>query len=86
MVVEGVIAALVLVLGIATTAAALVGIAGLAGVVRLVRCQQCGRLDMTSLSDPSRACVYCRHNLLFHPVYSLHHRHLPHGADRQRAA
>ena len=73
MIVEVVIGVLVSVLLVVTTIAALVGLAGMFGVLRIVRCKQCGRLDMTSASDPTRSCLYCRHERLLHPVSVLHH-------------
>lgn len=86
MAVEWVLGALVVLLAVATTVAMLLGIAGLVGAARLVRCQQCGRLDMTSLADPSQFCMYCRHSRLFHPVYALHHPHAAREAEHQPAA
>lgn len=78
MVVEVIAGVLVFVLLAATTVAALIGLAGAFGVFRLVRCAQCGRLDMSSATDPSRSCLYCRHDRLLHPMSLLRHAHTAH--------
>ena len=73
MVVVGVVlAALVLVLGIATVYMAVYGGLGIVGVVRYVRCPRCGHLTIESGTGPPEHCGHCRHLLLYHPLHCLH--------------
>ena len=65
--------ALVMVLGVATTAALYLGLLGALGAVRMVRCDRCRKWGWTSTSQPLRSCPRCRHGNLLHTVVTLHH-------------
>jgi hypothetical protein len=69
--------AVLLVVGLAVTMAygAVVGVLGIFGAVRFVRCDRCGRLGATSLAEPLRSCVHCRHGRLLHPFHAWAHAH-----------
>ncbi|HLI53292.1 MAG TPA: hypothetical protein VKU88_03120 [Acidimicrobiales bacterium] len=78
MIIVEVIAAL-LVLGLAVTIAyaIVVGILGIVGAIRFVRCDHCGRLGTTSIAEPLRSCVHCRHGRLLHPIHDWAHAQSP---------
>jgi hypothetical protein len=63
---------LVVVLALATTAAAYVGLLGVLGAVRIVRCTRCGHFGMVAAHERLNSCPQCRHVALFHPVHALH--------------
>jgi len=77
---------LVLALGALTTVALYLGLLGTIGAVRLVRCGTCGHWGWTSSTRPLRACSFCRHDHLMHPILTAqhyvhaHHGH-PHGQE-----
>ena len=67
--------ALVMVLGVATTAALYLGVLG---AVRMVRCDRCRHWGWTSPTQPLRSCPRCRHGNLLHPILTLHHLYQSH--------
>jgi hypothetical protein len=68
---------LIAALATATVGAIAVGMLGMAGAIRLAPCRRCGRLGVTSLDQPLRSCMHCRHGWVLHPLYQWHHAH-PH--------
>lgn len=67
--------------GVIATFGICVGILGSCRMVRFDRCDRCGHLGLASMREPLQSCTYCRHELLMHPLDTLHHlpEHLPHG-------
>ena len=72
MLVEVIAVVLAFALAIVTTFAALVGLMGVLGLTRVRRCGQCHRLNVTSLSEPLRACLHCRHSAMLHALNGVH--------------
>jgi hypothetical protein len=53
------------------------------GAVRVVRCDRCRRYGITSLAQPLRSCLHCRHGRLLHPLawHYAHAEHVPSKRD-----
>ena len=64
---------LIAVVGTAATAAIYLGLLNWAGAFFVVRCAACHHLAFSTAKDPRQSCPHCRHPVLTHPLYSLHH-------------
>jgi DNA-directed RNA polymerase subunit RPC12/RpoP len=69
--------ALIVVLGMAATAAIYLGLLNWVGGVFVVRCAACHHLTVSSAHQPAHSCPHCRHPVLLHPLYSAHHSGQP---------
>jgi hypothetical protein len=65
--------ALIAVLAIATVAAIYMGLLNWMGAFFVVRCDSCHHLTFASANEAQKSCPHCRHPVLTHPLYSLHH-------------
>jgi DNA-directed RNA polymerase subunit RPC12/RpoP len=65
---------LIAVVGTAATAAIYLGLLNWAGAFFVVRCAACHHLAFSTAKDARQSCPHCRHPVLTHPLYSLHHR------------
>ena len=65
--------AIIAVLAIAATAAIYVGLLNWIGAFYVVRCAACHHLTFSSVNRSQESCPHCRHPVLTHPLYSLHH-------------
>jgi hypothetical protein len=65
--------ALILVLAVATTAAIYLGLLNWIGAFFVVRCASCHHLTFSSAKTAQKSCPHCRHPVLTHPLYALHH-------------
>ena len=65
--------ALIAVLAVATTAAIYLGLLNWIGAFFVVRCAACHHLTFSSAKMAQKSCPHCRHPVLTHPLYSLHH-------------
>jgi hypothetical protein len=70
---EGLTIAVIVVLGLATTAAIYVGLLNWMGAAFVVRCAVCHHLTFASVNQPRESCAHCRHPALLHPLYSAGH-------------
>jgi LSD1 subclass zinc finger protein len=70
---EGLTIALIMVLGLATTAAIYVGLLNWIGGAYVVRCAACHHLTFSSANEARHSCAHCRHPALMHPIYAAHH-------------
>ena len=77
MVVEGVTAALVAALAVATLIAVYLGLLGTLGALHWFRCKRCGHLVVVGTGTEPSACTYCRHDRLLHPLHALRHPNDP---------
>jgi ribosomal protein S27E len=64
---------LIAVIGMATTAAIYLGLLNWVGAFFVVRCASCHHLTFASANAAQKSCPHCRHPVLTHPLYSLHH-------------
>ncbi|RDH77836.1 hypothetical protein DVS77_13325 [Mycolicibacterium moriokaense] len=64
---------LIAVIGMATTAAIYLGLLNWVGALYVVRCAACHHLTFASDNAAQNSCPHCRHPVLLHPLYSLHH-------------
>jgi DNA-directed RNA polymerase subunit RPC12/RpoP len=64
---------LIAVIGTAATAAIYLGLLNWAGAFFVVRCAACHHLAFSTAKDPRQSCPHCRHPVLTHPLYALHH-------------
>jgi ribosomal protein S27E len=64
---------LIAVLATAATAAIYIGLLNWMGAFYVVRCAACRHLTFSSANQSRESCAHCRHPVLMHPVYSLHH-------------
>lgn len=65
---------LIALIGTAATAAIYLGLLNWAGAFFVVRCASCHHLAFSTANATQRSCPHCRHPVLTHPLYSLHHR------------
>jgi hypothetical protein len=63
----------VAILAIIATAAIYVGLLNWMGAFYVVRCRACHHLTFSSANQSRESCAHCRHPVLMHPIYSLHH-------------
>ncbi|BBY14652.1 hypothetical protein [Mycolicibacterium litorale] len=70
---EALTVALIIVLAAATVVALYVGLMNWVGAAHVVRCSSCHHLTMASARQPQQSCPHCRHPVLTHPLYALHH-------------
>lgn len=68
---------LIAIIGMATTAAIYLGLLSWAGALFVVRCAACHHLTFSTANGARESCPHCRHPVLTHPLYSLHHRRSP---------
>ncbi len=61
------------VVGMAATAAIYVGLLNWAGAFFVVRCAACHHLTFSSANSAQPSCPHCRHPVIAHPLYALHH-------------
>lgn len=73
MVLEYLTGVLVIVLGLASVAAADIGILGLIGATRIDRCSHCGHWALTGDTARIESCPLCRHGQLMYPLRALAH-------------
>jgi ribosomal protein S27E len=66
--------ALIAVIGTAATAAIYLGLLNWMGAFYVVRCAGCHHLAFSKAKSAQASCPHCRHPVLTHPLYSLHHR------------
>ena len=65
--------ALIAVVGTAATAAIYLGLLNWIGAFFVVRCAACHHLTFSSAKTAQKSCPHCRHPVLTHPLYALHH-------------
>jgi ribosomal protein S27E len=65
--------AVIAVLGTAATAAIYLGLLNWIGAFYVVRCAACRHLTFSSSNQARESCAHCRHPMLMHPIYALHH-------------
>ena len=65
---------LIAVIGLATTAAIYLGLLNWMGAFYVVRCAACHHLAFSTANAAQQSCPHCRHPVLTHPLYALHHR------------
>lgn len=65
--------ALIIVLAMATIAALYLGLMNWVGAAHVVRCSTCHHLTVAAARAPQQSCPHCRHPVLTHPIYALHH-------------
>jgi ribosomal protein S27E len=73
---------LIAVLATAATAAIYVGLLNWMGAFYVVRCAACHHLTFSSANRSQESCAHCRHPVLMHPIFSLHHSGVPVVDDR----
>jgi DNA-directed RNA polymerase subunit RPC12/RpoP len=61
------------ILATAATAAIYLGLLNWMGAFFVVRCAACHHLTFASSNRSQESCPHCRHPVLMHPIYSLHH-------------
>jgi ribosomal protein S27E len=64
---------LIAVVGAAAIAAIYLGLLNWVGAFFVVRCAGCHHLTFASANQAQQSCAHCRHPVLTHPLYSLHH-------------
>jgi ribosomal protein S27E len=64
---------LIVVIGTAATAAIYLGLLNWAGAFFIVRCEACHHLAFSSAKTAQKSCPHCRHPVLTHPLYAMHH-------------
>ncbi len=73
---------LIAVIGTAATAAIYLGLLSWAGALFVVRCAACHHLTFsTAKIEQAASCPHCRHPVLTHPLYAMHH---PRSANQVR--
>ncbi|MBS1690750.1 MAG: hypothetical protein JST91_00765 [Actinobacteria bacterium] len=65
--------ALIFVLATATVMAIYVGMMNWINAAHVVRCAACRHLTLSSVKEPQASCPHCRHPVLMHPIYAVHH-------------
>lgn len=70
---EALTVALIIVLATATVIALYVGLMNWVGAAHVVRCASCHHLTVASAKEPQQSCPHCRHPVLTHPLYAVHH-------------
>ena len=65
---------LIAVIGAAAIAAIYLGLLNWASAFYVVRCTACHHLTFAAANDAQRSCPHCRHPVLTHPLYAVHHR------------
>lgn len=70
---EALTIALIVVLAAATIAALYLGLMNWIGAAHVVRCDTCHHLTVAAARQPQQSCPHCRHPLLTHPLYAVHH-------------
>ena len=73
---------LIAILATAATAAIYVGLLNWMGAFYVVRCAACHHLTFSSANRAQESCAHCRHPVLMHPIFSLHHSGVPVVNDR----
>ena len=63
---------LIAVIGTAATAAIYLGLLNWVGAFFVVRCARCHHLAF-STAKTAQSCAHCRHPVLTHPLYAMHH-------------
>ena len=66
---------LIAVIGAAAIAAIYLGLLNWVGAFYVVRCAACRHLTFAGTNVAQKSCPHCRHPVLTHPLYSMHHRH-----------
>ncbi|OBF54574.1 hypothetical protein [Mycolicibacterium monacense] len=74
---EALTVALIIVLAMASIAALYLGLMNWAGAAHVVRCSTCHHLTVASARQPQQSCPHCRHPVLTHPLYAVHHARGP---------
>jgi DNA-directed RNA polymerase subunit RPC12/RpoP len=64
---------LIVVLASATVIALYLGMMNWFRAAYVVRCATCHHLTVSSANEPQESCPHCRHPVLLHPVYAVHH-------------
>jgi hypothetical protein len=64
---------LIAVVGTAATAAIYLGLLNWAKAFFVVRCDACHHLTFASANIAQKSCPHCRHPVLTHPIYAMHH-------------
>jgi hypothetical protein len=64
---------LIAVVGTAATAAIYLGLLNWIGAFFVVRCAGCHHLTFSTAKNAQQSCPHCRHPVLTHPIYALHH-------------
>ncbi|KUI38599.1 hypothetical protein [Mycobacterium sp. GA-2829] len=70
---EALTIALIVVLAAATIAALYLGLMNWINAAHVVRCSTCHHLTVAAAREPQQSCPHCRHPLLTHPLYAVHH-------------
>jgi DNA-directed RNA polymerase subunit RPC12/RpoP len=70
---EALTVALIIVLATATIAALYLGLMNWVGAAHVVRCSTCHHLTVAAARQPQQSCPHCRHPVLMHPLYAVHH-------------
>jgi DNA-directed RNA polymerase subunit RPC12/RpoP len=66
--------ALIAAIGTAATAAIYLGLLNWMGAFFVVRCAACHHLAFSTVkASQASSCPHCRHPVLTHPLYALHH-------------
>ncbi len=66
---------LIAVIATAATAAIYLGLLNWIGAFFVVRCAACHHLAFSTQKAGHVSCPHCRHPVLTHPLYAMHHRH-----------
>ena len=64
---------LIVVIGMAATAAIYLWLLNWVGAFFVVRCAACHHLAFSSANAARTSCPHCRHPVLTHPLYAAHH-------------
>ncbi len=64
---------LIAVIGTAATAAIYLGLLNWIGAFFVVRCAKCHHLAFSTGKNAQASCPHCRHPVLTHPIYAMHH-------------
>ena len=67
--------AVIVVLATAATLAIFLGLLNWMGAFFVVRCGACHHLTFSGTDRRQQSCPHCRHPVLTHPLYAVHHRH-----------
>ncbi len=65
---------LIAVIATVATAAIYLGLLNWVGAFFIVRCAVCHHLTFSSAKTAQTSCPHCRHPVLTHPLYAMHHR------------
>lgn len=77
---EALTVALIILLAMATIAALYLGLMNWIGAAHVVHCASCHHLTVASAKEPQQSCPHCRHPVLTHPLYAVHHPRTAHEA------